>query len=130
MIVEPLTAEHLRRIDPPLPAAMLVAGPVFANAWAGLVDGRVIGCAGVIEQEDEALAWIVFSRGYRTHLVSISSAIRRWLRKSAPSRLAAHVQGSLDSRWMRLLGFRPDGVVTDYLGSGLDLRRYVYDERS
>lgn len=101
-------------------------GPAFSACH----EGRVIGCAGLVEATQyRAYTWAVMSRqDFAQRFVGIHRAVKRFLDEQTYKRIDAQVVygDQAGHRWMRLLGFRrevfcrpwfmPDGsAVSEYV---------------
>lgn len=89
-------------------------GPCFS----GLVDDRVIGCAGLIEHHDYmATAWAIISKqDMAQRFVAIHRAVDEFLKRQTYRRINAHV-GLYDRaghRWARMLGFTCEILCRPY----------------
>jgi hypothetical protein len=93
-------------------AALERAGPAFS----ALDDGRVLGCAGIIEHwPGRGVAWAMLAADIGTRFVAVHRAARRHLEHEAPRRLEIAVERdfAVGRRWALLLGFEretPDGM--------------------
>lgn len=114
-------------------ASALLATPGYAAslanpyAWAGLIDSRVVGVGGVLPQwRGRAVAWALISEALTTHeflrahhkVASVLAAARRdgW------RRIETTVDAGFDAghRWVRALGFAPEGLMRAYSPEGRD----------
>ena len=99
-------------------------------AFSGIIDGRIIGCAGLVEAHQyRAHVWAVLSRTDKPQqFVAIHKAVVRFLDNLAYKRIDAHVafNDPYGHRWAAMLGFTrevycrawalPDGSsVTEYV---------------
>jgi len=98
-----------------------------ADTWTGLVDGRVVGCAGVLPQwPGRAIAWALLTRDLTArHFLRVHLKVLRVLR-GAQDRGVRRIETTVDAgfdaghRWARLLGFRPEGLMRAYSPDGRD----------
>lgn len=116
--IEPMTAEHARRIQPQEQQAIESADERVSIAmqqanhgpcWAVLdPTGEVLAIAGVTEVwEGRGIAWSVLSRNAGPHLVALTRSVVRYLDSLSFQRLELYVdaQFAAGCRWARLLGF-------------------------
>ncbi len=104
-------------------------GPAFSAS----VDGRIIGCAGLVEMTQyRAYTWAIMARqDFAQRFVGIHRAVLGFLNEQTYKRMDAQValHDADGHRWMRLLGFQrevfcrpwamPDGsAVTEYVRWG------------
>ena len=125
MELVPFRPEHLAGIDPPAMGPDQLAffsrhyrpcGP----AWTGIAAGRVVGCGGIVPDEDGGgTAWAILSHPVRAAAVH-RAALRLLKHDSIPPRLAAAARADWPGacRWLERLGFRDLGIEGEY-------RRYV-----
>lgn len=101
-----------------------MAGP---HAWSGLRDGKIVGCAGVVEQwAGRAICWALLGRDIRTgdflrvhHKVT---AVLGSVHREGTRRIETSVDAAFDAghRWVRALGFAPEGLMRCYSPDGRD----------
>ena len=102
-------------------------------AFSACVDGRVVGCAGLVEMTQyRAYTWAIISKqDFAQRFVSIHRAVKRFLDEQTYKRIDAQVafDDTDGHRWMSLLGFRrevfcrswfmPDGsAISEYVRWG------------
>lgn len=101
-----------------------LAGP---DTWTGIIDDRVVGCAGVLPQwPGRAIAWALLTRDLsarhflRAHHKVLS--VLRSAQRSGAHRIETTVDAGFDAghRWARALGFRPEGLMRGYSPEGRD----------
>lgn len=86
------------------------------NAFTGMVDGRVVGCAGAYEiWPGRAVVWALLSDECGPHFKAIHRAVQGFFLATSWRRVEAVVRAGFPAghRWIRLLGFRcetPDGM--------------------
>lgn len=93
--------------------ALSLAGPAF-SAFDG---DQLLGCGGVVEfGKHRAEVWALLSSGIGPHMKAVTRAVNGWLSISPYKRVEAHVEPNFKAglRWIRLLGFRPEGVEKAY----------------
>jgi len=116
MIVVPYQAEHLMALRAQEAQAYVreYMSDKYAKdlentlSWAGIADGRVIGCFGVCEMwTHRALLWAFLDQSAGRHLVSIHRAVKRFLEVAPYRRIEAEVDCEFEAghRWLRMLGF-------------------------
>jgi RimJ/RimL family protein N-acetyltransferase len=101
-----------------------MAGP---HAWTGMADGRIVGSAGILEQwPGRAICWALLGREIRTrdflrvhHQVE---AVLRRVHREGTRRVETSVDAAFDAghRWVRALGFAPEGLMRCYSPDGRD----------
>lgn len=137
MEIVPFDPSDLAHIHPPMltPAQWLAFAAGYRDAGPAytLVDGdTVLGCAGVLIEGRVGTAWAVLSDEIRARPVVLHRQVKRMLNQIVMEyqleQILATVyeEFSAGRRWMERLGFRRlEGVLTDYLGTGLTYRRFV-----
>ena len=137
MEIVPFDPSDLVHIHPPMltPAQWLAFAAGYRDAGPAytLVDGdTVLGCAGVLIEGRVGTAWAVLSDEIRARPVVLHRQVKRMLNQIVMEyqleQILATVyeEFSAGRRWMERLGFRRlEGVLTDYLGTGLTYRRFV-----
>lgn len=137
MIVVPYRAEHMSAID-------AQAGQAYVGAWVtpdlakalegtdaftGMVDGRVIIVAGLVQQwHGRALTWAYLDRNAGEHMVAIHKAVKRYLDLQVGMRIEATVDCEFEPghRWVRMLGFELECErMKRYLPTGGDSALYA-----
>jgi hypothetical protein len=123
LVLQPAQAWLVPVVTEEYRAALERAGPAFS----ALADGRVLGCAGVIEHwPGRGVAWAMLAADIGPGFVALHRAARRYLDRAAPRRLEIAVQRDFAAgrRWALLLGFEretpngmrgygPDGATYD-----------------
>lgn len=92
-------------------------------AWAGIVDGQVVGCAGLVEQwTDRALCWALFSEAAGPHFLAITRFVQRVFALFHYRRVEAYVDPNFAEaqRWVRILGFEREGLMRAFTPTGED----------
>lgn len=138
MIVERLRPEHLQALilQPAQEFARASLGkPGYAEAlaaseaFAGIIDGRVVACAGVRELwQGRGEAWALIAKDigakgmHETHY-----AVKRYLDESAMRRIEAACDAAFlqAHRWLYLLGFKYEGPLESYTPDGRDCLRFA-----
>lgn len=108
-----------------LPALAQLEGE---NSWTGIVDGRVLVCAGTIEQwPGRHQAWAYVARGTLPHMAWITDEV-----KKAVERVKGRIEFTVRKdfapghRWARLLGFEVEApLLRAYGPEGEDHVGYV-----
>jgi hypothetical protein len=114
MMLIALQAKHMQTIVPQagqrLPPEHLreaLEGPT-GHAWTGIVDGKPIGCAGVLEVwPGRGYAWALLDQECGPHLLAITRAVRAKLMAVPFKRIEMAVDADFENarRWARMLGF-------------------------
>lgn len=138
MIVEPFRPDHLESfIAQPaqeyaranLGSAAYRQALVGPYSFAGLIDGRVVACAGVVPLwEGRADAWALVAQDigplgmHRLHF-----AVARHLKRFSFRRIEAACDASFlqAHRWLELLGFAYEGPLKAYTPDGRDCLRFA-----
>ena len=108
-------------------AEMLMdGGPHFS----ALVDGIVIGCAGVLVADAEphrGVAWALIAEDIGKDLYHMHKAVKRFLEGTPIIRVEMSVNYNFDPghRWARMLGFKAEGVMRKYYPDGSDAIMYA-----
>ncbi len=101
-----------------------LAGP---NTWSGTLEGRIAGCAGILPQwPGRAIAWALLTRNLsarhflRAHHKVLSVLLSA--QRSGAQRIETTVDSGFDAghRWVRALGFRPEGLMRCFSPEGRD----------
>lgn len=138
MIVEPFRPDHLERLV--LQPAQEYARASLENkaygealvgphSFAGLIDGRVVACAGVVPMwEGRGDAWALIANDVRPKgMLQIHFAVRRFLKMSGFRRIEAACDVGFPQahRWLALLGFGYEGLLKAYTPDGRDCLRFA-----
>lgn len=132
MNVVPLDALHLRQIRPQ--AAQEYEAEVqrdllpVGQAWAAVVDGRAVACAGMVEVwPGRAYAWALLDRDVGRHMLALVRAIRSTLRAATWRRIEMAVDAEFapGCRLAELLGFERECRAGAYFPNGHDAYVYV-----
>lgn len=98
-------------------------------AFAGLVEGEVVGCAGLIMcHAGRAIAWALLSSRATPHFASVHRAVRRFLGEQSIARIEAHVDCDFPQarRWVEALGFALElERMRHFLPDGRDASMWV-----
>lgn len=100
------------------------------EAYTGMVDGRPIGCAGVVELwKGRALAWALLAEDAGPHMVSVTRAIRFFLATVPYRRVEMAVDAEFPAaiRWAEMLGFKRETPepMPAYLPNGRACYQYA-----
>lgn len=133
-----LQPEHLFQFTPqPAQAAALgMLTPDFAQTlvaqtgvgWAGVLDGRVIGCAGIAEcWPGRAEAWTLLSEDAFDVFRHIHRVVRRVLADCPWHRVEMKVDADHVAaiRWAEHLGFEREGLMRKYTADQRDVFLYA-----
>lgn len=96
-------------------------------SFTGLVDDKVVGCAGVHELwQGRAVAWALLSEGVGPHMRSISRAALGFLAQAPWRRVEAMIDASFEParRWAQMMGMQQEGLMRAYSPTGNDY--YIY----
>lgn len=107
-------------------AEQLVAQP--GVAWAALLDGQTLACAGMTEVGPQrAIAWALFSEAALRHFGPIHRATRQILAEVPWRRveMAVDAQHVAAIRWAERLGFAREGLMRAYTADGRDCFLYA-----
>lgn len=133
----PFQARHLLELDIQ-PAqyewAARVLRPGYADnlesagpAWTGVLDGKVVGCAGIMPQwEGYAIVWAYFGMLPPRHWPRVVRFIRKTLDAAGTRRLEANVVVGHGAacRLVNLLGFEIEGARKAFSPDGNDCFLY------
>ena len=122
--LQPAQASFGAYLDDLAYAETLAAGQSFT----GLHDGRVVGCAGVVELWDNrAMAWALLGAGAGAHFVQIHRAVSGFFKQAKWRRIEATVDVDFEAahRWMAMLGFEREGRMRAYASDGRDQDLYA-----
>lgn len=112
-------------LDAPGYGEMLAAaGPAFA----GLADGAVVGCAGVVMlSAQRGHAWALLAAPAPVGFVPIHRAVAAFLDRQAVRRIETAVDSDFAAghRWARMLGFAREGRMRAYGLDGRDADLYA-----
>lgn len=134
---EHLPALRLQRAQ--AEAASLLETPDYAAslangyAWSGLVDERIAGVGGILPQwRGRAVAWALISERLTAHsFLRAHHKVRTVLadaHRDGWRRIETTVDAGFDAghRWVRALGFTPEGLMRAYSPEGRDHVLYVH----
>ena len=97
--------------------------------YSMMVDGRVLGCAGVcmITEEHRGVAWALVAKDIGRSFYSFHKSVLNFLEESNLVRIETAVQYDFHDghRWAQLLGFKPEGVMKKYFADGQDAILYA-----
>lgn len=137
MIVRPWEPDDLKRlVIQPSQAYMrsfydqLDLAPLAENGWAwtGETDEGVMAIAGLAPQwENRAIAWAMLSCSIGWDMVHVHRKVKEFLVKAPFRRIEATVDVGFKPghRWMKMLGFEPEGVMRAYRPDGGDQVLYA-----
>ena len=97
-------------------------------AMVGEVDSEILIIAGLAPQwQGRAIAWVMLSRNARRQFVTIHRAVRDFLINSGVRRIEATVDIGFEQghRWMKMLGFEPEGYMKGFRPDGGDQILYA-----
>ena len=133
MIVRPYRSGDIMRLHPPVPGDVFTFDRLVRqhDSWAAETEAGVLLAVGGLLDEGSALrAWAQFSGGWQKYAVPISSSVRRHLRHAERPVIAFSQCGLRQAEgWLRVLGFVPEAVVADYMGSGMGFLRWRHERR-
>lgn len=119
MIITRFKASHLARLE--LQEAQSYFGsdiskPDYAatlegtgGGFTGMVDGRVIACAGCSEVwQGRAIAWALLSKDASKHMMALHRAVHGYLKAAQYQRIEAWVDEGFEpgERWLQMMGFK------------------------
>lgn len=135
MIVERFRPEHLEQLilQPAQEFAGLNRGHAESlsktESFAGLIDGRVVACAGVTPLWDgRGEAWALIARDIGAKgMHELHFQAKRYLSGSALRRIEASCDATFMQahRWLFLLGFKFEGPLRKYTPDGRDCLRFA-----
>jgi len=97
-------------------------------AWVGEEDGDILAIAGLAPQwENRATAWALVSSMAGKRFLAIHRAVESVLDNARFRRIEATVDIGFEPghRWMKMLGFRPEGYLEAYRPDGADQILYA-----
>lgn len=97
-------------------------------AWVAEVDEGIIAIAGLAPQwKDRAVAWALISPAAGRHFLKIHREVRKFLTKAPFRRIEATVDVGFQPghRWMKMLGFEPEGYLKAFRPDGGDQIMYA-----
>ena len=99
------------------------------QAFTGMVDGRPVICAGLIEiHSGRALCWSYVDQSAGLNFLFIHRAVKRFLDMCDYNRIEAEVAAGFDAghRWMQMLGFKLEAPrLRSYFPDGRDCSIYA-----
>lgn len=101
-----------------------IGGP----AWTVLYDGVILCCGGMIEiWQGRWQGWTLLSADCGRHMLALTRTVRRLFSGVDPRRLEAYVYTDFEPghRWMRALGFKPEGIMYGFGEDGGDMVMYA-----
>lgn len=137
----PFRPEHLGALQ--LQAAQAYLQPLLAkpeygaalvgpDTWSGILDRRIVGCAGILPQwPGRAIAWALLTRDLSArHFLQAHHKVLRVLhaaQRNGMRRIETTVDAGFDAghRWVRALGFLPEGLMRGYSPEGRDHALYA-----
>lgn len=123
--LQPAQAEWSNRILRPGYAQVLAEN---GEAWTGVVDGKVVGCAGLLPQwEGRMIAWAFFSPEIPRAAWPRIVAKMRAVFAVASGRVEAYVVSGHGAgcRLVQLLGFKVEGRMAKFAPDGSDCFMYA-----
>lgn len=96
--------------------------------WAAVEDGRVLGCAGVVEVwRDRGIAWALFSEDALRHWTRVHRATLAVLEDAPWRRIEMHVDvgHAAAARWAERLHFQYEGRMRAFTSDGRDCFLYA-----
>lgn len=124
IMLQPSQADVFSYFDATYGRALKATGPCFT----GVKDGRILGCAGVVKQwENRAVAWSLLAGDIGNDFISIHKAVSRFLDMCEFNRVEAYVDADFEQghRWIRMLGFTPEGRMRQFNPNGSDAVMYA-----
>ncbi len=137
MTVLPFAAKHLESLVlQPAQAAWrseicgetLEALDATGHAWSLFAGSRIIGCGGVQDLGGgRGLAWALLAQDAGGAMLTATRVVRRYLQTTPYRRIEAATACSFApaARWVRLLGFSPEGRMRAYCQDGDDADRWA-----
>jgi|GEM_PF-546191 len=98
------------------------------EAWSLFSGHRIIGCGGVQDLGGgRGLAWTLLARDTGAAMVTATKVVRRYLQTTPYRRIEAVTACNFApaARWVRLLGFSPEGRMRAYCQDGGDAERWA-----
>ena len=99
------------------------------DSYAGIIDGRVVACAGVQQMwEGRGEAWALIARDIGPRgMHELHFQAKRFLERSALRRIEASCDAASAQahRWLILLGFKYEGPLAKYTPDGRDCLRFA-----
>lgn len=132
MKVEPLTVAHLEAVALQPAQAMwrnnltrddYLALTTAGQGWAGIHDGRVLACVGVLERgPNVGDGWGLIAGDLGRLMPTLTRAVRRGLEATPYRRIEIRVASNFPQarRWATMLGFCFEGVCRAYCEDGTD----------
>jgi len=125
MEVIPFKAEHLEgfKLQPMQSVSQQYCNKEFGqaleqlNSWSGIVNNKIVACAGVVEQwKGRGIAWAFLSIEAGAHMNKIHRAVKRYLDMADQQRIEAAVDCNFNAgiRWIEMLGFKLEGKMSKY----------------
>lgn len=100
----------------------------FGTAWTAMVEGRPIGCAGLLQMwPGRAYAWALLAEDAGPHMLALTRAIRFRLAESGFRRIEMAVDAEFlpGVRWAVMLGFELEARARKYMPNGRDAWIFV-----
>lgn len=108
---------------------MIRTSAATGPCWTALHEGRVLGVAGLgVHWEGRAEAWCLLAREVPTRLwPAIHRAALRGIEAAGFRRVEATAKQGFEpaGKWLRMLGFVPEGVMPAYGPDGADHMRWA-----
>lgn len=117
----PLTPEDLRQLPPmphhqtPWEQTLEVLFDHFGETYAGTLwhEAEPLACMGVVPSPTGYVCWVLLGESAPRHMIALTRTARRHLRhlvSCGVEPLVAHTDDERGERWLRMIGFRPDGT--------------------
>lgn len=97
-------------------------------AWVGEEGDIILVIAGLAPQwTGRALAWALVSQEAGTHFCKIHRAVKDFLDNTSYKRVEANVDVGFSAghKWIKMLGFEPEGYMRCYRPDGADMVLYA-----
>lgn len=98
------------------------------DCFTATVDGNPIGCIGVVNHwEGRRYVWAYLAHDVGIHMISLTRAIKLWLKYHGQGRLETAVDCRFDAavRWAEMLGFEREGRMRHWSPTGDDFWLYA-----
>lgn len=121
--------QHAQRGDLSyVPANLARVHRLPGSAMAVLEAGRILLCGGIIpEGPTSGLMWAVLSKRAGRHMVFLHRGVQRFIQMQGLRRVEATVECGFGDgcRWLKLMGFKFEGVMEAYGVDGKDHERWA-----
>lgn len=122
--LQPSQAAMRERMTPQYCRDLLAGG----DSYCATVAGNPVACIGLIHYwETRKYVWAFLAPSAGQHMLTLTRAVRRWLKYHGAGRLetAVDCRNDMDIRWAELLGFTREGVMRKWTPEGLDVFLYA-----